>query len=246
MRTRNPSFSLRAFAKRAGVAPSAMSELLRGQRRVSFKLATRVAQKLLLDPTETHELLDQFDHGNRNASTSEPTDTDYVKLTADQFQLIADWTHYAILSLVNTTDFKPSFPWIAGRLGISESKAAASVDRLVRLNLLKIDGKTWRRGASRVHASDDVLNLSIQKAHLEDMEIAKTSLTQLPVELRDFTSISVPASPDALPRAKLAIRKFRQEIANILTESRGTEVYQMSVYLYPLTQVRPIPQGEKK
>jgi transcriptional regulator with XRE-family HTH domain len=45
-RSRNPAFSLRAFARKLEMSPSAISELLNGKRRVSRKLASRIVGNL--------------------------------------------------------------------------------------------------------------------------------------------------------------------------------------------------------
>ena len=238
-RARNPRISLRSFAKRIGLAPSATSELLRGQRRASRKLATRIARKLLLDPQETHRLLSNFP-GPRAPSRRPVTAETHrsLKLSADQFALISDWVHYAILSLVRTRGFRSEPAWIAGRLGVARSRVTTALGRLERLGLLVrgSDGGLSRAYVS-VHTSDDVLDISIQRAHLADMELAKEALTSVPVDLRDFTSMTMPASVALLPKAKAAIRRFRDELVEILAEEPGAEVYQASIYLYPLTQV---------
>jgi uncharacterized protein (TIGR02147 family) len=243
LQAKNPSFSLRAFAKKLDLSPSALSELLRGHRHGSRKLAARLASRLLLDPQETHELLKHFDEKKPRPSVAQdvldPDSRDYLKLTADQFQLISEWVHYAILSLIQTRDFEPDADWIAARLGVSASKVEACLERLLRLGLIE-RSETGRltRTFAKIHTPDDVFNVSLQKAHIADMELAKEALVNLPVELRDFTSLTLPTSPERMPEIKKLIRRFRDEATQLLESTPSkTEVYQMSVYLYPLTKV---------
>lgn len=243
LQAKNPSFSLRAFAKKLDLSPSALSELLRGHRHGSRKLATRLASRLLLDPQETHELLKHFDEKKLRPATTQGTWTgdskDYLKLTADQFQMISEWVHYAILSLIETQGFKSDSDWIAERLGVSSSKVEACLNRLLRLGLVEKSGThKLTRTFAKIHTPDDVFNLSLQKAHIADMELAKEALINLPVELRDFTSLTLPTSPERMPEVKKLIRRFRDEATQLLESTPNkTEVYQMSVYLYPLTKI---------
>lgn len=245
LQSKNPSFSLRAFAKKLGLSPSAASELLRGQRRASRKLAERIAQRLMLDPQETHRVLRHFDEakGRSNASGSTPeASKEYLKLTADQFTLISEWVHYAILSLIETQDFKPEAQWIASRLGVSVAKVTGCLERLERLGLIdRAEDDSITRTFAQIHTPDDVFNVSLQKAHVGDMELAKSALQNVPVALRDFTSISMATSPEMMPELKKLIRRFRADATRLLESApKKSEVYQMSVYVYPLTK----PNGE--
>jgi uncharacterized protein (TIGR02147 family) len=252
LQTKNPSFSLRAFAKKLDLSPSALSELLRGHRHGSRKLAMRLAGRLLLDPQETHELLKHFDEkkprptANQGAFTGDAQD--YLKLTADQFQLISEWVHYAILSLIETQSFKSDADWIATRLGVSSSKVQACLELLLRLGLIeKSEAGQLARTFAKIHTPDDVFNMSLQKAHIADMELAKEALVSLPVELRDFTSVTLPTSPERMPEIKKLIRRFRDEATKLLESTPNkTEVYQMSVYLYPLTKIASTKVQEAK
>ncbi|MGK5084878.1 DUF4423 domain-containing protein [Bdellovibrionota bacterium FG-1] len=45
-------------------------------------------------------------------------DPEVLKLTSDQFHAVAEWTHFAILSLIKLPGFQEDPEWIAGRLGI--------------------------------------------------------------------------------------------------------------------------------
>jgi uncharacterized protein (TIGR02147 family) len=246
--TKNPSYSLRAFAKKIGIVPGAASELLRGHRQASRKMVARIAKKLMLDPQETHELLKHFPETRKERKTQkleqDIVSKDYLKLTADQFHLISEWVHYAILSLIMTNNFRSNPEWMAKRLGVTPTKVTACLERLERLGLIEKNAKgVFTRTIARIHTPDDVFNVSIQKAHIADMELAKQALQDIPLELRDFTSVSVPTAPELLPDAKKLIRKFREELAHLLSSKPSSEVYQMSVYLYPLT--KPL-KGESK
>lgn len=61
-RERNPSFSLRSFAKLIGTSPGTASDILAGKRRLTLTRAQEIAEKLRLDPTERCQLLSDFSH----------------------------------------------------------------------------------------------------------------------------------------------------------------------------------------
>ncbi len=198
-------------------------------------MAERIARALQLDPSERAEFLGNFQTQTRRVLPEE-SKTEVLRLTSDQFEVISDWIHFAILNLVKTADAQPEAAWMAERLGLSVTKVRAALERLERLKLIQKDptGK-WVRTYARINTPDDVLNVSVQKSHLADMELARTALLREPIERRDFTSMTIAVHPDLLPRAKEIIRRAQDEIAELSAESPATEVYRLTSSLFPLT-----------
>src|SRR5690606_13180760 len=123
--------------------------------------------------------------------------------------IIGDWYHFAILSLMKTKDFSAEPSFIAKRLGISETEASQAIERLARLEMIERDSEgQWKRARPKFRTSDDIPNISLQKAQRQNLDLALQALIDVPVELRDFTAITMPADPDLLPKAKELIRKF--------------------------------------
>jgi uncharacterized protein (TIGR02147 family) len=256
LQTRNPAFSVRAFAHRLGLHASATNEILRGERRISRRMAERIAAKLHLDPSERVEFLAHFPLRAKRAKRlgQAPADTDRIasqkevlRLTSDQFSVISDWIHFAILNLVKTTDARDDLAWMAERFAVSETRIGGAIERLTRLGLLEKtpEGK-WARTYARVNTTDDVLSVSVQKSHLSDMDLARESLLRDPIAERDFSSMTMAITPALLPRAKEILRKAQDEIAALATEVPATEVYRLTTYFFPLTRKIPKPTSKKK
>lgn len=243
IRSKNPSYSIRAFAKKLDMQPSATNEILKGQRRVSRKMAEKIATKLLLDPTERSVLLKDFPakvkrkskHINRDIN---PQGMEFLKLSADQFSLISEGLHFAILSLIKTDDFISDLDWMAKRLGSNPSKVFQALKRLESLHLIKKDknGK-YIRTAAPITTSDDTLSVSLQMSHIEDMEVAKEKLLKVDVKKRDFTALTLPVEPELLPKAKEILRNAQLQLEELMEGGKQQEVYKLSMYLYPLTEL---------
>jgi len=241
-RSKNPSFSMRALAKKIGMQPSATSEILKGKRRVSKKIADRIAKNLLLDPSERAELLAGFPQKlRRNTLNANRRDEQMsaVKLSSTQFQVISDPIHYSILSLLKTKNFASDIDWIANRLDQSSSKVSSAIKNLRDLDLIKVsESGEIKRSVGKLNTTDDILNLSIQNSHLKDMEVAKEKLLSTDVKLRDFTSFTLPVDVDLLDKAKEIIRKAQDDIALLMESGDTTEVYKTCTYLYPITKLQ--------
>jgi uncharacterized protein (TIGR02147 family) len=231
-RIKNPSYSVRALAKRLQLSPAMLSLVLNGKRQVSKKMAKHVAERLLLNPGQQDALLSLFEKNKKNEKRLLKT----LTVQTDQFQLISDWYHFAILSLMETKDFKSSLPWIAQRLRIGQTAAQSAIDRLKRLGFVLEDtkGKLHLTGGA-LTTSDGIASSAIRKNHSQVLDIAKEVLCIVPVEKRDFTSITMAIDPSKLPQAKELIREFRDKLSAFMEAGTKREVYNLSMQLIPLT-----------
>ena len=238
MKSRNGAYSVRAFAQHLGLQPSAANEILKGQRRISRKLAEKITDKLKLDPQERTVVLTEFDEGVVKKSVVNEANKNAIKLNQDQFELISNWIHFAILSLIKVEDFQSEIDWISKRLGVESVDVRKALLRLQHLNLIHIaaDG-TMTRTPEPVRTSDDVRSISLQEMHLNDMMIAAKKIKDVPVHLRDFTNFTFAANPQTLPRAKEILRKTQDDLEELM-QGDATEVYRLCQYLFPLTDKR--------
>lgn len=238
----NPRYSLRAYAKKVGVHVGALSSILNGKRNVSRDLAERITRRLLLDPQERSEILSLFPEKRkyRKASTEKTDSVDprYLEFNASQFKIAAEWEHLAVMSLVNCDDFQNKTEWIARRLGITENRARQVVDRLLQLDLFELDAEgNLTRSKQSYRTSDDIADISVKKSHEQSFELAKDSLHRDPVSIRDMTSVTMSIDPSKISMAKELIRKFQDELSDMLETGKRTEVFRLSMQLYPLTKI---------
>lgn len=227
----NPSFSLRAFAKKLGLPSGRVSELLSGKRRLTKKMAITIVDRLCLKPEETRRFLKRVDHGRRK----EPEDHDFMVISDDEFTVISDWYHFAILSLMKTTTFRSDREWMAKRLRISPIEVDDALSRLTRLGFIEFEGGEYRRTTGKLSTSNDVASSAIRRSHTQSLNRAMISLEELSVDQRDITSITIATSPQKLLDAKEKIRKFRRSLAKFLEDGDRTEVFELNIQLLPLT-----------
>lgn len=235
---KNRAYSIRAFAKQAGISPATLSRILNGKRKVSRKLADKLCNKLLLDPQERAELLSHFSPLIFPNSQDSADSSRAIQLTADQYQVVSDWRAYAILGLTEIQNFKNDPAWISRRLRVPVTEVKQVIARLLRLEMLTEDEKgNLKRVNPRYRTTDDVANLALKKSHYQNLELARESLDSDPVSERDFSWITFPMDPKKLGDAKTLIRKFQQDLYKILDENaKPSEVYRLAVHFFPLTK----------
>ena len=242
-KSKNKTFSIRALSRKLNMQPSATNEILKGQRRVSRKIAEKIAVSLKLDPTERAEIFSVFPEKLKRNSKLAPRRNGEIllsmKLNSDQFKTVSNWLHMAILSLMTTDTFQSDTKWIAERFGVKQKDVSDALGRLKNLGLIQENEQNrWVRTTGHLSTTDDIFDLSIQSAHMNDLEIAKEKLTCVPVELRDFSSFVFPVNPDLIPKAKEIIRKTQDDLSDLMADAKPQEIYKVCTYFYPLTEFK--------
>ena len=247
LQTKNAHYSVRAFAKRIQVPAGSLSLILLGKRKISLKLGMRIANALAMDPVEKEILTASFQKKKLSAKPAvsradKMKNLKQLKLSADQFRIIRDWQHYAILNLLFVKGFKPDSQWIADALGIKESVAKESIQRLFDLGLLAraADG-TWKRKHKQLRTPDGIKSISLQVAHIQELELARDAIQNLPIESRDNFSLTFPGKFVDLIKLKGIIREFSQKILDEACCDRDADdVFQFQIQLFPVSQVSKI------
>jgi uncharacterized protein (TIGR02147 family) len=229
-RHRNPQYSLRSLARRVDVSASTLSEFFQGKRKLSRKLANKIAQNLYLSDEQIGQMNNFYDQEKKRPKKERSVET---QLTRDQYFLVADDIYYSILCLTETVDFQSDIVWIANRLKTTPKRVHEAVERMKRIGMLKeIDGKLYHENIF-LNTSEDIANLSLKKRHEKNLEAARESLFTDPVLERDFSFMTLAIDKSKLPIAKKMLRKFRQELTDFLEDGEQTEVYEMCFQLFP-------------
>jgi uncharacterized protein (TIGR02147 family) len=231
---RNVQYSLRAFARDLDIPPGRLSEIFSQKRALTLGIAEKISLRLVLSPTEKKKLLEPF---KQKSGGDNPDSEDYKLVEDDVFYLLSEWHHFAILNLIETRNFKNDPKWIAKRLAISALDVTLSLDRLERLGLIKISGGKVAATEKNLKTSDQKVNHALRKAHRDSLEQAIQAIDEVPIELRDISSMVIPVNMKRLNGAKKLIRDFRRKLMRFLEQGEKSEVYNLNIQLVPVTKV---------
>ena len=222
-RLRNPEYSQRAFAHRVGLSSGALTEVFKGKRGLSLQKAEEICDNLDLNPHERENFLTPFFSLPRKGKNTELDHPAHV-LPMDQFSLVSDWLHFALLSLVKTKGFKSDSAWISQRLGVSEKEVDACLERLLRLGLLKESGGKLIRAYPNLDTGDHAFSAAIRLAHQQSLDLARESLQKHSTEDRDFTILNFTLDKKRFQRLKKMIRDFQDLAEEEASTKEATEV----------------------
>jgi uncharacterized protein (TIGR02147 family) len=235
------------MAAHCGVSAACLSRILQGERRLAAETATKIINAFRLsakdadylhtlvavercrDSKEKDQLLLKL---TKNRNQKNPT------LSMEVFRLVADWQHFALLSLANSKGFKEDPRWISRRLGISVIEARNSLQRLLDLGLLKKSANgEWTVSEPNIQTAHDQAEAAVRENHRQHLAKAAQGLSGVPLGLREFSNLSVCMNLVQTPRAKERIREFLDSFNAEFDQFKSEEVFQLNVQFYPLTTI---------
>ena len=236
----NTAYSLRAFARDLQMPASTLSQVLLGNRPLPLKNSPKVIQHIRLNSKE--RTLFQTSLGKKHIQLDAIQVSDKESrfiLDETYYQIIAEWEHYAVLMLFDCPSFEPSLDAIQERLAVTRVRAEVVVENLIKYGMLsKDEAGNWLRTHSRFRTTEDVTSEALQASHRESLAVAQRKLDETAVDLRDFSSLMVAIDLEKIPEAKIIIREFRQKFAELMKTGKHTDVYQLAIQLFPLTQTQ--------
>ena len=249
-KAKNSRYSLRSFAKFIDITPSHVSMIFSGKRHLSHEMALKVSKKLKWSKEKRKYFVSLLEFENPKSdenkeiafSSIQKLESDHLNfnpMDIDTFEVISAWYYSAILILLPLLKVKASLNIISKRLKLNSMEVENAMKRLERLGLVKSKANYWIGIYDYLkvgHTPSEAIRI-YHRQHLS--KAAEAIKNQLPAE-RDFTNMTLTVDVDQIPLAKKKIVEFHNEMTKLLEGKNPTEVYQLSVQLFRLTE----PQGK--
>jgi uncharacterized protein (TIGR02147 family) len=232
------------LAAKLGFTPGRLSEYISGKRLLTLKQAEKIANRLGYDPERRLAFFKTVEPQRFNEPVqNKNADEKFRKLSADAFAVVADWQHFAILSLMDLDEFHMSDDWIAERIGISPKAASMAIKKLENVGLIARVRGRWQKIEASHTTTHDVPSVALRISHRQTLQQAADALDDVPIELRDITSMTMAIDLATLPQAKQLIRSFRRRLSGLMETGSKTEVYNLNIQLVPVTKIKKIKEG---
>ena len=225
---KNPQYSLRSFARATGISHTVLSLVLSGKRSLSKKATLKLADYLNLGQQEKMKLL-------RSHLGSQPEA--YQTLQLDAFEVISDWYHYAILSLMDLPNSQFDARWISKQLGIQVTHAKMAMSRLQRLELIQQETNgQWRQTGNPIKIENKISTAATRKFHKQVLNRAINSIDKDPIPVRDFSSMTFVFDQSQMEYARKKIQDFRRKlVAELEVKGSPSAVYNLTIQMYPVS-----------
>lgn len=231
-KNRNPSYSLRAFAKDIGLSSSFVSKVISGKKNVSEESLLKISHRLKLDNFSLDELT--F-HCSKQKNSVE-----FEEINLDVFQAICDWEHFALLEAVTLKSKNITIADLADLFSTSEDKMSQFVERLVKLELLikNSDGCITSTGKNFTTAGQKIPKFANTEHERQLLKKAIECLDTVSFENRSQSSMTMAIPSHRINEAKEKIRQFNRDMMKLLQRPGDSDsVYNLSISFFPLTQL---------
>lgn len=152
-------------------------------------------------------------------------------LQVDTFQVLSEWSHFAILALSNLRDFQSDPEWIARTLRIEPAVAKAAIERLVRLSLL-VEKKGKLRAVSRQIVAAEKAKEAVHRFHRELLEKAAEALLSQSSEERESSTMFMTVDAARLAEVKEKMKQFRRRLAASMDKDKTDRLYCLSTHFF--------------
>lgn len=236
-KSKNSSYSLRSFARDLGINPAALSLILRKKRHIPKNQFDHVVSKIELSPEEETLFKESFE--NRHKMNIEESDfDDQFILGEEYYSIIAEWEHYAVLSLTEVKGFQPRPEYIAKRLGISIERTLEVLETLEINGLINRKDNEITLTHNVYRTTEDISSQALNASHLQTLDMAKSRLTETSPILRDYSSETFALGEEEIQQIKNLIRELGTKASKTAFKSPNKKhVYQLAVQFFPITKV---------
>lgn len=227
---KNPSYSLRAFAKYLEIDQSFLSKILKGKRSITVRLAESIVPRLGLKQAQFNSLVQNSTVRKR----------EFMKLSEDEFELLSEWHHFAILELLKIKNCSYEPKSMALRLGIHVEGVRDALERLHRLKFIRVHkDKIKLLSSNNTWANNERTSIARKKLQKALIEKSIVALEQIPFAERDNGSLTVAVNTQRMAEFKSKLKQVRKELADFFqptTEKNMNEVYQLTISFFPISK----------
>jgi len=246
---KNPSYSLRAYARDLEVPCSRLSEILNGKVGLSESRAVSLATRLNLAPSERDFFVDlALSEHARSAVLREMAlkrvqarEEAFEKFGEEEFAIISDWYHTAIRELLHLDGFEGRIESIAQRLGLTLELTEKALERLASLQIVsKNENGLWVTGQGKYSSSFAGSSEAARNFFAQMQQKAAEAMDMGTRKRWDMGCTLVPTNREKTKEIARKIREFRLQIMQELQEADTKDcLFALSTSFFEVTEPHP-------
>lgn len=245
---KNPSYSLRAFARDLEISSAHLSQVFRGKEGLSPQKAEQIAEKLFQRRAEVRYFCDLVESQHARSSAGRKAAQKALgslwsakkkELSTSEFKKVCRWYHLAILHLTELRSFRSDPKWISQYLGIDMDLAKTAVQDLMNLNLLENTATGLKKKSGILTHSDKLPSPVIREYHRQMINKALVAIDTQDLSERFLTSTTFSVRKSQIPEIYEVIKKLISETiraSDTPSLEEPDELYALNVQLFNLKE----------
>lgn len=250
-------FSYRYVAHKVGIDASNIVKIIQGKRNLSRTGIRKFIEFLKFNSrqSEYFEILIRFNRAKNDRdikilfekllSIKEITPK-YIE--ESKYRFYQKWYYTAVAALLYYYDFRGNYKELAEQLNpqISVKQAKESIRLLEELDFIKKNEEgRYVHNNTIISTGKEWHSIAIQNFQEETLKLSLNSLTNIPKNVRDISTLTVTVTKDDLEKIRELTREYRKAVLKVVNESEHPEcVYQLNIQLFPLTRIKGGQDGK--
>ncbi|HUI92417.1 MAG TPA: TIGR02147 family protein [Chitinivibrionales bacterium] len=251
-KTKNPAFSYRYFARKAGFNSSGLyKDIVDGRTGITRSLILRFAIAMKLSPKQ-QEYFETMVYFNEAKTVEEKKlyferlmkyhNSKAFRVDASQYEYYSRWYYIAVRELLAIGNFKDDYAAIAQALNptIRQEHAKKAIEVLKKLGLIQKNKLGYYKAVEKILTTGpEIKSLSIANFQKNMMDMAKEALDRHPAEHRNISTVTFSVSQQTYNDIKAELDACRKRILGMVERSENEDrVCQLNMQLFPLTQIK--------
>jgi uncharacterized protein (TIGR02147 family) len=250
-KAKNPAFSYRYFAGKAGFNSSGLyKDIVDGRTGITRSLILRFATAMKLSPKQ-QEYFETMVYFNEAKTVEEKKlyferlmrfhNSKAFRVDASQYEYYSKWYYIAVRELLAIGNFKDDYAAIAQSLNptIRKEQARKAIEVLKKLGLIQKDKNGYYKAVDKILTTgSEIKSLSIANFQKNMMDIAKEAIDRHPAEHRNISTVTFSVSKEIYGDIKAELDACRKRILGMVDRSENEDrVCQLNMQLFPLSQI---------
>jgi uncharacterized protein (TIGR02147 family) len=251
--SKNPNYSLRAFARDIDLSPARLSEVLRGKGDLGVSKLQSISERLCSETSEQ-----EFFKNLVVAKVSRNTENQkkalaYLKLhkeiheaqkiAIDDFELMSEWYYLGIWNYILLGKNLSEDEIISEFPDVDESKIKACLNTLNRLDLIDLKNNKYQTNANEIHAIYDFSSFAVRKYHQSMLRKAEQCLLHQNIDERYFYSKITSLNPEQYSKLTNLVSNFIESVPQKLQvrpSDENNSVHAVNFQIFRLNKTREL------
>lgn len=231
---RNPNYSLRSYAKSLSLSSGPLSEILTGTRVWNFSTdwAMNVLNKIQVDSIKRKQILLAMGY-------IEGAETSKIEPSKIESKIFDDWKYFAVLMAYDFPEPRNQIKSIANYFQLNLDTVVNISKDLESLGWIEKTESGFKKTKNQISFSSTMPNRNIQNFHRSHLDLAKSALDSLPVDSRDFQSLTYVGSKENFEKVKIEIQDLLKKIPIIANSGKDNDdVYRIGIQTFPMKSLK--------
>jgi uncharacterized protein (TIGR02147 family) len=250
MKSKNPRYSLRAFALKLEMPAGFLSQVLSGSRNLSVANALKVAAILALKPDQTDLFLKMvevelvtnlnFKEKLRLEIASMKEKITRISVDLQRFQTLSEWYSIPVLEMMSSPLYQTNVYQLAIDLGVSPLEVEKCLEQMTSLGFITrqvLPDQTvrYQKAESYILISSELDQLAIKQFNGYMLEKMKRALYDQSPKERYSGSETLMIDPAQLPEAAAIINQCLDDLLLLFAKGENkTHLYHAGIHLFSL------------